>query len=205
MTKLFALSAACFGAAIVAAPAAAVDIQLDTLLTATSTPTCVLGACQLQVAHGQQSFEASDWNVGDTASLLLGKVSVSSGFGGDDDAALDLQIEFTKPAADLETGGAVVQYLHAFGYRGTGLTLGSINWDDPDWNFTVGGYGFELALQDVSGLSLGTATSIYGQLTLTSVPIAAVPEPASWALALAGFGIVGGTLRGRRKTAVAFA
>ena len=31
-----------------------------------------------------------------------------------------------------------------------------------------------------------------------------VPEPASWALMLGGFGLVGGALRSRRKTAVAF-
>ena len=32
-----------------------------------------------------------------------------------------------------------------------------------------------------------------------------VPEPASWALMLAGFGAIGGALRSRRKTAVSFA
>lgn len=35
-------------------------------------------------------------------------------------------------------------------------------------------------------------------------PPPAVPEPASWALMLVGFGLVGGALRGRRKTAVSF-
>lgn len=34
---------------------------------------------------------------------------------------------------------------------------------------------------------------------------AAVPEPASWAMMIGGFGIVGGSLRRRRKPAVAFA
>ena len=33
---------------------------------------------------------------------------------------------------------------------------------------------------------------------------AAVPEPASWALMLGGFGMVGGAMRARRKTAVSF-
>jgi hypothetical protein len=32
-----------------------------------------------------------------------------------------------------------------------------------------------------------------------------VPEPASWALMLGGFGMVGGALRSRRKVAVRFA
>lgn len=34
---------------------------------------------------------------------------------------------------------------------------------------------------------------------------AAVPEPASWAMMLGGFGVVGGALRSRRKTSVRFA
>ena len=33
----------------------------------------------------------------------------------------------------------------------------------------------------------------------------AVPEPASWALMLAGFGVVGGVLRGKRKAKGALA
>ena len=33
----------------------------------------------------------------------------------------------------------------------------------------------------------------------------AVPEPASWAMLIGGFGVVGGTLRSRRRTTVAFA
>jgi hypothetical protein len=32
-----------------------------------------------------------------------------------------------------------------------------------------------------------------------------VPEPASWAMMLSGFGLIGGVMRGRRKIAVTFA
>jgi hypothetical protein len=32
-----------------------------------------------------------------------------------------------------------------------------------------------------------------------------VPEPASWALMLGGFGAIGGAMRSRRKSAVSFA
>ena len=48
------------------------------------------------------------------------------------------------------------------------------------------------------GTGLVTATS-------SAVAAAAVPEPASWALMLGGFGAIGGALRSRRKTAIAFA
>jgi hypothetical protein len=40
-------------------------------------------------------------------------------------------------------------------------------------------------------------------VTFDSVTSAA-PEPASWALMLGGFGLVGGAMRGRRKAAVSF-
>ncbi len=57
--------------------------------------------------------------------------------------------------------------------------------------------------------SSGGALAITGarSLALSGVDLpgaAAVPEPASWALMLAGFAIVGGTLR-RRRTVVAYA
>ena len=32
-----------------------------------------------------------------------------------------------------------------------------------------------------------------------------VPEPASWAMMVGGFGVVGGALRGRRKATISFA
>ncbi|MGL6044521.1 MAG: PEPxxWA-CTERM sorting domain-containing protein, partial [Sandaracinobacteroides sp.] len=35
-----------------------------------------------------------------------------------------------------------------------------------------------------------------------SPPVSAVPEPASWALLIAGFGLVGGSLRSRRSKAL---
>jgi hypothetical protein len=41
--------------------------------------------------------------------------------------------------------------------------------------------------------------------TVTNFNVRSVPEPASWALMLGGFGLVGGALRSRRKAAVRFA
>jgi hypothetical protein len=49
------------------------------------------------------------------------------------------------------------------------------------------------------GLPGGTGTPIYDQGFIT-VPAAAVPEPASWALMIFGMGMVGAGLRLRRRT-----
>jgi len=57
------------------------------------------------------------------------------------------------------------------------------------------------------GLTVGTYVYKLGTDTITvhigtSAP--AVPEPASWALMILGFGVVGATLRNRRKTVLQF-
>jgi len=49
---------------------------------------------------------------------------------------------------------------------------------------------------------------VFDDITFGSVkpgPQSGVPEPASWAMMLGGFGLVGGVLRSRRRTAVSFA
>ncbi len=45
-----------------------------------------------------------------------------------------------------------------------------------------------------------TDTRSRSQISLTVQQVAAVPEPASWAMMLTGFGLVGGMMRYRRRT-----
>jgi len=49
--------------------------------------------------------------------------------------------------------------------------------------------------------TLGTSRDTF----TINIPGGAVPEPASWAMMLGGFGLIGGAMRVRRKTAVIFA
>ncbi|UAK23445.1 PEPxxWA-CTERM sorting domain-containing protein [Sphingomonas nostoxanthinifaciens] len=49
----------------------------------------------------------------------------------------------------------------------------------------------------------GSTSNIFASLTVTQMG-GAVPEPASWAMMLAGFGIAGGAMRRRRNLAVSF-
>lgn len=50
-----------------------------------------------------------------------------------------------------------------------------------------------------------TSTSTFIAVTSFTLTPAAVPEPASWALMVGGFGLVGGTLRARARAKVAIA
>ena len=98
-----------------------------------------------------------------------------------------LTIHYTSGADTVYSGTQILNGLP------TGVTSGSI---------IVNGDG-----RMISGLSLGTTSNAFEVDNLaTSSGIAAVPEPASWALMLGGFGMVGGAMRSRRtKTAVRFA
>ncbi len=74
----------------------------------------------------------------------------------------------------------------------TGLTaLSTFN------NQATGGFTSRAIKNDGPPSGQDTVAFNNGQVT---VPIAAVPEPASWALLIIGFGGVGGLVRARRKT-----
>lgn len=206
------LAAALGAAAAVAAPAAATDISFTTTLTASSTPIC-LGSCHLHSAGigSVQTFTLDAAGAGQAVSL--GSAWVDAGFGWDSDAALDLILNFTAPVSGSsgETS-ALVQYLRVGGFFRSGVTGGSITWDDPAFDFGFGGYQFELDLQDVHGWTLAGSTPINGTLKLLSAPqgsgsggnagVGAVPEPAGWMLMLGGFGLIGSVLRGQRRKIV---
>lgn len=55
-------------------------------------------------------------------------------------------------------------------------------------------------------LDVGATNRAYGNLTITGVTIAqlnaAIPEPATWAMMILGFGVAGGAMRRRRRLAL---
>jgi PEP-CTERM motif len=68
-----------------------------------------------------------------------------------------------------------------------------------------GGANFGLQSFRVTGLGSDGASTFNGDfqlLTSGQLEIAAVPEPAAWALMIIGFGMVGGSLRTRRRQMV---
>jgi len=66
-------------------------------------------------------------------------------------------------------------------------------------------YGAAPTLSFTSGVSYGETDNFVDYSDpLVSGHIGPVPEPASWALMVGGFGLVGGAMRSRRKAAVSF-
>jgi hypothetical protein len=75
---------------------------------------------------------------------------------------------------------------------------GAIQWSGPQtFNFGNGG-SFSVALNDVTFGTPGSA-QVGGTFTLISNSVAPVPEPATWAMMLVGFGAVGYAMRRRRR------
>lgn len=70
---------------------------------------------------------------------------------------------------------------------------------------STGDGDFGLQSFRVAGLGPDGASTLNGDLQLLTsgqLEIAAVPEPATWALMIIGFGMIGGALRTRRRTVV---
>jgi hypothetical protein len=108
---------------------------------------------------------------------------------------------YINPAAGLTYGdfapGFDVAAFNDYGIRRVaGLTTLSINGVDLVSYLApvLGGDTLEFG----DGTGFGNGAGEYRSLTFRS---GVVPEPASWAMLVAGFGIVGGTLRSRRRTA----
>lgn len=123
---------------------------------------------------------------------------------GEDTIAYDLTIGFSfsdpmgvtgGPITGSTVGKFIIPALQLGGY-------GSVTWDGPAiFNFGNGGQ-FKLTLFDDTFSAPGTAT-VQGRFELLSESRGAVPEPTTWGLMLAGFGVLGFAMR-RRTVAVSF-
>ena len=79
------------------------------------------------------------------------------------------------------------------------VSHGATDWTTVTYQFTA-----TSASQTLSFLSVGTPTGLPPMALLDGVSLtAAVPEPATWALTIVGFGLVGGAMRRRRSGAIA--
>lgn len=125
------------------------------------------------------------------------------GYNSNDPAFADVAAGFSSLSFQYGffTSGTVSVYS---GLGGTGTLLGSqvflANTEDTSQPFGLGsvsfsGIGRSLVLSGTDG-SLGLDNIDFGTST-----VGAVPEPATWAMMLLGFGVVGASLRRRKYTA----
>ncbi|WP_332773442.1 PEPxxWA-CTERM sorting domain-containing protein [Phenylobacterium sp.] len=206
MRKFLTAAAAAATLAAVAAPAdAAIFFSGDHSVTVNQTdPGLVL---QTQEMAATLNFAL---DLGETATINLFKLYTTEGSVNPDDLApkpISVGFTFTVPEVfGGAVGGTTVgQYFygifdkgivtwanggsHTFDFGNGGKLL--VDLDDADFN---GGW------VDLNpGVAKGA--KIKADFTLVQLP-SAVPEPATWAMMIAGFGLAGSALRRRRETAV---
>ena len=88
-------------------------------------------------------------------------------------------------------GGAPSVFTHP---GSTGKDAAGMNWTAQSFSFLAGGPSTTITFT-----TNGTAQGVFGP-ALDNVAAIAVPEPAAWALMLAGFGLVGGAMRRRQRS-----
>lgn len=107
-------------------------------------------------------------------------------------------VGFTQSFDDT-TGDLVAQNHTLWTFDGSGYTafdLSTLIVNSAGWDFSVGAAQSINDNGEIVGFALGADGLEHGYL------LTAVPEPASWAMLITGFGLVGGALR-RRRTAIA--
>jgi hypothetical protein len=138
--------------------------------------------------------------LGNSQSFNFANFNVSPGLGFDSDARVEAVLAFTNPQADSASTGGTASYLRLGGH----FTAGSLTWDDPIQQITAAdGSVFTVQFGNLSGVTFGS--NAIAPVTITVNSVAAVPEPATWALLIGGFGLTGAALRRRRAAQTAFA
>lgn len=175
-------------------------------------------------AAGQNVVHAVQRSTGDWAVMLYGGnsaaqanvITMSSGIAANTLNAL-YQVSFAGAAATYATsnqGNAAGDLLRFDVLRANNSVLASYLYDPADWSTVVssGSNPFTAGAFFYTGDGTGavrlrvTGAAAAGRFggALDNVAISSVPEPASWAMMIGGFGLVGANLR-RRRTAVRFA
>jgi len=145
---------------------------------------------------------------GSTTLNLFDIYTPETALNGDDLVAQPISVSFNF-TAPTNFGGTVTGTTDTtftfFGF----VDQGSVHWNNPaTLNFGNGGV-LQISLNDadfgqhlVGGFSQSSA-DIYGTFKLVHDSLPGVPEPASWALMIGGFGMSGAMLRRRRLATAA--
>lgn len=127
---------------------------------------------------------------------------------------------FNNTFFDLNGGANGDQFVYTSGGQFSSINGGStVYWTLSNLDFGQPLTAFNILQQDVSAITIDLLTdtsvsfhyadvgihpgvNVIGQFVTDAAP---VPEPASWAMMVGGFALVGGAMRSRRKAAVSFA
>lgn len=102
------------------------------------------------------------------------------------------------PAAKVAITSADGSQLQSNTFTVTGSdSRSNMGWQAYSYNFTAATNSTTLTFASATGTAYGPA--------LDNVSVAGVPEPATWAMMLIGFGGLGAALRSRRRSAMALA
>lgn len=100
--------------------------------------------------------------------------------------------------------GAVItgQYVFGTGQNSGGMFQNGTSATQGNTTYTLTGFGWDRARADnvsaYSAVSGGDPNDYTGQFSFTATTLAgAVPEPATWAMFILGFGVMGGAMRRR--------
>jgi hypothetical protein len=90
-------------------------------------------------------------------------------------------------------------------YNAAGTLLETLTFDSQDPTRLTGFYGFQRATNDIARFEVQGYWVGARNLSTLKADIAAVPEPASWAMMIAGFGLIGTAARRTRRHSLAAA
>jgi choice-of-anchor C domain-containing protein len=96
----------------------------------------------------------------------------------------------------VDVGGPTTQY----SFTNAPSTRANMKWQQKTYDFVASGASTTLRFS----ADPATSQANFG-LALDNVSIGAVPEPATWAMMIMGFGLIGGALRSRKAATVRFA
>jgi hypothetical protein len=204
--------AAAAGLAFATPAAAAVDISgsVTSIAFHSADPGLVINASPL--AFAPISLTSIN-EFADRAVLTIGtpEGSVNTDFlslFGEDTVPYPISVSFSFLSPTGTTGSAVGGSTYGFilPFTSCGVIAGgcgAVDWGAPT-EFSFGNTGkFSVELFDAVFGTPGTAT-VNARFTLLANDTPAVPEPATWAMLLLGFGLAGAAMRHRPRTTVSY-
>jgi len=171
----------------------------DSYIDVLENNTLCLGSCALSASLALPLPVDLAIEEGQSATFDFAKFHVNGGLGLGN-AVLDAGLAFTTPSLDLADTLGNAFYARAGTFRHPGLLAGALIWDDSPLSFTTANGGaFTVTFNNIAGFTPGGDAK--GSVTIHVDSAGAVPEPATWAMMIAGFGLAGAALRRRRALA----